>query len=271
MIIATSVPVDLDVTQLVTQGDLMRAASQAAAATTALAGQGWWLRFGGGRNADERIRRAADDPVIGILLQKSPLLAQFPALVPAAGHLLSATLWSHLSQAEAFRRAAVTYPGLRAPPPPGGVLRECLRRHGLIPAWADLSTLVSELAPDAVATAAVKDAEQPELAVLKAEYLHAPYRVAGRRGRPGVVIWDPARVADPQAALVRLLGEGVTVEGCKMGDPDPADPMDPRTWAGVIYDESEPPPLGFRRRSKAPLTVQHRRHLQDRPSRGCLC
>jgi hypothetical protein len=110
------------------------------------------------------------------------------------------------------------------PPPEGGVLRECLRRHGLVGTWADLPALVPDLAPDAAAAAAVKDAEQAGLEPLKAGRAHAPYRVPGRRGRPGVLVWDPARVADPAAALAGLLGSAVTVEGHGTASPGPARP-----------------------------------------------
>ena len=62
IIIATNLPVDLDVTQLVTQGDLMRAAGQAAEARQALAERGWWLRVGGGRNGRRELGERQTDP-----------------------------------------------------------------------------------------------------------------------------------------------------------------------------------------------------------------
>ena len=43
-IIGTSVPVDFDVTHLVTQSELMRAAGLAAAGKRAVGAQGWWLQ-----------------------------------------------------------------------------------------------------------------------------------------------------------------------------------------------------------------------------------
>jgi hypothetical protein len=86
-----------------------------------------------------------------------------------------------------------------------------LRRHGLLVAWSDLPIVVPELVPDALAARAVKDAERAELELLKAGLRTASYQVAGRRGRPGVGAWDPARVADPVGALARLLGGGVTI------------------------------------------------------------
>src|SRR5205085_188076 len=102
--------------------------------------------------------------------------------------------------------AAEAHPGLRAPPASGGVLRECLRRHGLVPAWADLPALVPDLAPTAATAEMIKDGELPTLAALKGEFPHALYRVPHRRCRPGGVVWDPSRVADPEAALAALVG-----------------------------------------------------------------
>jgi hypothetical protein len=124
-----------------------------------------------------------------------------------------------LSPAEAVRLANVERPGLRLPPPEGGVLRECLRRHGLIGTWSELPALVPELAP-AAAVAATKDAEQELRETPKAELPSATYRVPGRRGRAGTVLWDPARVRDPAAELSHLLGVTVTV-----------DRPEPPTWA----------------------------------------
>jgi hypothetical protein len=196
------------------------------------------------------------DSVIKSLLQKALSLTQVPALHPTAGGTppIGTSLWSRLPPAKAFRLAAAVYPGLRAPPPPGGVLRECLRRHGLIVGWSDLSAAVPELVPDAVALKAVKDAERGQLAEIRQDLLTAAYRVAGRRGLPGTVAWDPARIADPQAALTDLLGGRVTVDR-HPPEPEPAF-MDPKTWmplSSVIEDDSEAPPTwGCRRLPKAP-------------------
>src|SRR4051794_25106276 len=76
-------------------------------------------------------------------------LGEFPVLAASGAHLIPGTLYATLPPAEAFRRAAEAHPGLRVPPPEGGVLRECLRRHGLVAAWADLPALVPDLAPTA--------------------------------------------------------------------------------------------------------------------------
>jgi hypothetical protein len=210
IVLATDLPVDLDVDLLVTWGELSRVAREAAAARRALAARGWWLR------------------------------ARPPR--PCAA------------------------------PPAGGILRERLRRHGLVPGWVDLPALVPELVPTAAVAGTVKDAELAALTALKAEHEHAPYRVAGRRGRPGVLVWDPTRIADPAATLSRLLAAGVTLVG---RDPPPSattgrDIMDPRSWMfpaadeppapelialapsapalspGIILDTGEPPAFGFR-------------------------
>ena len=258
-VIATSVPVDLDVTLVTTQGELMRAASLAAAGKRGVDERGWWLQpvEAAQRGGEAGNWRVTAETVIDTLIQKALLLTSFPALLPTAGGNvpLRTALWSCLPQAEAFRLAAATHPGLRAPPPPGGVLRECLRRHGLLVAWPDLTAAVPELVPDAVALRAVKDAERGELKELRADLLTAPYRAAGRRGPAGTVAWDPTRIADLQAALARLLGAGVTVDWQPSPEPE-LDIMNPETWTpppGVIEDNSEAPPMwDCRRLSKAP-------------------
>ena len=171
------------------------------------------------------LRPTTPDPDKSVnLLSLRFSFGEFPALAPSGRNLVPGTLYAKLPAAEAFRRAAGVHPGLRAPPPEGGVLRECLRRHGVVGTWADLPALVPDLAPDATAAAAAKDAEQASLGALKAEFAHAPYRVAGRRGRPGVALWDPARLADPAAALTRLLGAEVAVEARPEPPPTTADP-----------------------------------------------
>lgn len=119
--------------------------------------------------------------------------------------------------------------------------RECLRRHGVVGTWTDLPTLVPDLAPDATAAAAIKDAEQAGLETLKAEYPHAPYRVAGRRGRSGVVLWDPARTADPAAVLARLLGAAVAMEVRQDSPPVPADPAPAPNAIMPVRPDSGPP------------------------------
>ena len=227
IVLATNLAVDIDVDLLVTQGELMRAAAQAAEARRALADRGWWLRAEPARRGGEGIGRTRAFTLISILLGFRLSFAQFDCLLPSGRNLLPASLLIRLPLVAALRRAAEVHPGLRVRPPEGGVLRECLRRHGLVGTWADLPILAPDLAPDAAAVAAIKDAEQVELAQLKAEHVHATYRVVGRRGRPGVVIWEPARITYPAATLARLLGVDVTVEGFAA----PADDlMDPNGW-----------------------------------------
>ena len=122
------------------------------------------------------------------------------------------------------------------------MLRECLRRHGVVGTWADLPALVPDLAPDATAAAAIKDAEQAGLEALKAEFAHAAYRVAGRRGRAGVAVWDPARVADPAAALTRLLGVEVAMEVRQEPPPATADPAPASSATILVRPDPGPPP-----------------------------
>jgi hypothetical protein len=273
IIIDTNLPVDLDVTHLVTEGDLMRAASQAAQAKRALAEQGWWLRTGRARNGREGIRGREDDLVIDLLLQNRLLLAKFPVLLPGArgAHPTQATLFATLSLAGAIRRAAEVHPGLRPAPPEGGVLRECLRRHGLVATGSALSILVPDLVPDEVAVRAVKDAEVGELAALRLEHSHALYCVRGRRGRPGLLVWDPSRIFDPAYVLASLLGADVrldkpsdrhvpltaghpVVSSQEVADEEDSEmPSEPprremaavpeAVWSQVIEDADNPPPL----------------------------
>ena len=81
------------------------------------------------------------------------------------------------------------------------------------------------------------------LAALKTEFSHASYRVPGRRGRPGVVVWDPTRVTDSAATLSRLLAVEVRLVE---RDPPPLEPavrdiMDPRSWTLPAVDEAPEP------------------------------
>jgi hypothetical protein len=90
-------------------------------------------------------------------------------------------------------------------------------KHGKrAPGTSDAERLTSyrvlETAPKAV-----KDAEGAQLQEMRDGLRTATYRVAGRRGPAATVAWDPTRIADPQAALTRLLGAGVTVDW----QPDP--------------------------------------------------
>ena len=123
-------------------------------------------------------------------------------------------LLTTLPIAEALRRARVEHPTLKAAPASGSVWRECVARHGVVPALCDLSRAVPDLLPDDAAVEAVKrDPKEDEaLAALKAMYPAAPYSVAGRRGPKPTALYDPMRVADPAAALAMLLGIEVTID-----------------------------------------------------------
>jgi hypothetical protein len=208
------------------------------------------------------------------------LFGEFPALTLHGRKLVPGTLYATLPRAEAFRRAAEAHPGLRAPPPEGGVLRECLRRHGVVPAWADLPVLVPDLVPTFATAEMIKDGELAALAALKGEFPHASYRVRGRPGRPGMLVWDPTRIADPAATLSRLLAVAVTLvkRDPPPSETEPRDIMDPRSWTlpttdeppepaslapatsapaprpGLILDDGGPPPA-FRFRGQGPPSV----------------
>jgi hypothetical protein len=70
IIIATNLPVDLDIDLAVTLDDLVRAAEQAAAGRKAVDTRGWWLRVVAGRNGAERIRVDSDETLIRLLLNR---------------------------------------------------------------------------------------------------------------------------------------------------------------------------------------------------------
>ena len=119
-------------------------------------------------------------------------------------------------------QAAQAYPGLRAAPPEGGVLRECLRKYGIVPSWGEVATLFPVSLPDARAVNALRQAEADELGLLRQELPTVRYRIAGKRGRPSLVAYDPTRVPDIERTLRALFGPGVTV------DPPPAEPAQPK-------------------------------------------
>ena len=148
-------------------------------------------------------------------------------MLPTGGTPPPATLLATLPPAEAVRRAAEVHPGLRAAPPEGGVLRECLRRHGLVPGWIDLPTrFPTSCRADG---GRVRKAEAAVLAALKAGHAHAPYKVGGSPRPAGRARLGPARIADPAAVLSRLLKAWVEVAGAVRRDPG-RDFADPRTW-----------------------------------------
>ena len=120
-VIATSVPVDLDVTQLVTQGELMRAAGLAAAGKRGVDAQGWWLQpvEAAQRAREAELASAAEFCNRYPYYRKARCYPDSPPCCPPRRQACCATaLWSRLPQAEAFRLAAAVHPGLRAPPPP---------------------------------------------------------------------------------------------------------------------------------------------------------
>jgi hypothetical protein len=219
IVIATGLPVDIDVDLLITQGELMRAVREAARIKAALAEKGWWVAAEAARNGREGIRRTTDQTVIDLFLRFCLSFGEFDCLLPAGRNLVPARLRTVLPVIDALRLANEVHRGLRLVPPRGGILRACLRRHGLVPSWVDLPALVPELVPTAAVAEIIKDSELPIAAELKGELASATYRVAGRRGRPGVVMWDTARVAVPAAVLSRLLRVRVEVEGT---DPPPS-------------------------------------------------
>src|SRR5262249_22218701 len=141
---------------------------------------------------------------------------------------VKARLLTTLPVVEALRLAAEFHPGIRVQPPEGGVLRECLRRHGLVPSWVDLPSLVPELAPTAaIATGAIKAAEGQMMSELAVELSSALYQVSGRRCQPLRLLWDPARIFEPAPALARLLGRTVKV-GESTSDPPQPEPHVPK-------------------------------------------
>jgi hypothetical protein len=131
---------------------------------------------------------------------------------------------------------------LRLVPPEGGILKECLRRHGIVTLWSDLPALVPELCPEP-AVAAIKDAESDIAAELEA-LSSASYRVPGRRGRPPVAMWDASRVNDPAGLLSRLLG--VDIELPDVPSPPEPDPpskgaKQPASMGQTPYEEEARP------------------------------
>src|SRR3954454_8981776 len=175
-----------------------------------------------------RIRQQYPESVIESLLRfslQAPEVSRLPAELGTAGVPIPGTLFTTLTAAEAFKLATVAHPTLRPRRPEGGVLRECLRRHGLVPAWGDLPSALPDLVFDADEAERVRNAERAVLTELKAEHARSTYRVPARRCRPGTVVWDAARVPAPAVALSRLLK--ARVEIAAPSDATPADFADP--------------------------------------------
>ena len=112
IVLATDLPVDLDVDLLVTQGELMRAVREAAAAARALRERG----AGGcapspARNGAEGIRRSTDGTRNRDSIRvPSVRSANSACLLPTGGTPIPAALFATLPPAEAFRRAAEAAP-----------------------------------------------------------------------------------------------------------------------------------------------------------------
>jgi hypothetical protein len=204
IIIATDLPIDFTVDQLMTRAELVSVAERTAGIVTGLRTKGWALRPNWVSGSDFR-----NNIIITVLAAAHPI----PAYLPTGnGWGTALELWTTLPPAEAFRLAAVDYPGIRPATPEGGVLGECLKRHGFVPAWRELQRLLPEYLPDNAALKAAEDAQREELKRLRETLPSARYRVPGKRGRASVAIYDPSRVPDIAHALAALLGPGVTVE-----------------------------------------------------------
>jgi hypothetical protein len=214
IIVATDVPVDLDVNLLVSEGELRGGMKAAAKIVEGLEGRGWHVEVPepAERGRVEKLVTKSDF-CKGYLLQNPLLVTSFRAVLSTTnGKGTDTTVYTSLPPAETIRQAAAEHPGLRMAPPEGGVLALCLERYGMVPAWPDVQRLLPEYLPDAVALKAIKDAERDELRRLREKLSTAAYRVPGRRGPPGAVAFDPARVPDVERTLVAMLGAGVVVE-----------------------------------------------------------
>jgi hypothetical protein len=211
--LATDGAVDLGVDDLVSRRVMMSGSETAAGIMADVRAKGWAVRA--------QVVSGSDFPN-RILLGDSPPLTTYAAVVPTAnGWGTSRTLWTTLPAAEAFRLAAVEFPGIRPATPEGGILAECMRRHGIVPSWTDIQKLMPEYLPDDRALKAAKDAERGEMRRLRDTLPSVRYRVPGRRGGPFEAIYDPSRVSDPGRTLVQLLGENVQVEVPQVLEPAP--------------------------------------------------
>ena len=200
IIVATSIPVDLDVDQLLTERELLAGLKPA----SDVAGRGWHVG---------RLEVSRAETCNRYLLQKMPLLTSKPVLVPTAnGKGTEASLLTSLPVELALRLAAVEHPGIKLATPEGGVLAECRRLYGFVPAWPDLQRLMPAFLPDPASLKAAEDAERGEMRRLRQELATAAYRVPGRRGKASVVAYERDRISDIGRALVDALGAGVTVE-----------------------------------------------------------
>jgi hypothetical protein len=158
VIFETSLPVDCEIDHLVTAGELRAALREAGRIAREARRCGWGL---GGFRVRLENYRTRPNHLIEILLGflavfDSFALRPYQALIPDGRHLLLTTLWTCRPATAVFTLASGQHPGLRRRPPEHGVLRECLRRFGVVPAWADLPAMVPDLVPDEIALKAVR-------------------------------------------------------------------------------------------------------------------
>jgi hypothetical protein len=150
--------VDCEIDHLVTAGELRAALREAGRIAREARRCGWGL---GGFRVRLENYRTRPNHLIEILLGflavfDSFALRPYQALIPDGRHLLLTTLWTCRPATAVFTLASGQHPGLRRRPPEHGVLRECLRRFGVVPAWADLPAMVPDLVPDEIALKAVR-------------------------------------------------------------------------------------------------------------------
>ena len=173
------------------EGELRRVLKTAAAIVEGLEGRGMARRGArAGRSAEGSPTTGVQErkSVKEISITESALAHEFPGRSEHSerGGNGRQPSYTSLPPAETIPAGyAGTTPGLRMALPDDGVLGECLRRYGLVPAWPDVQRrLLPEHLPDDVALKAVQDAERAEMKRLRQELPTAAYRVPGRRGPP---------------------------------------------------------------------------------------
>jgi hypothetical protein len=200
IIVATNLPIDLDVDQLMKERELLAELEPVAN----IAGRGWHVG---------RLEVTKPESCNEYLLQLLPLVTSKPVTLPSRnGKRTALTLTTTLPIGQALKLAAVEHPGIRLTAPEDGILAECRRRFGFVPAWPELQRLMPEFLPDAASVKATEDAERAEMKRLREELPTAPYRVPGRRGKPSLVAYDPTRIPDIARTMAEAFGAGVTVE-----------------------------------------------------------
>jgi hypothetical protein len=108
--------------------------------------------------------------------------------------------------------AAAEHPGLRLALPAETLARRCVNEHHLLPSVGEMAELYPAHLPDASAVKALLKAEAEEMRRIRQELTTVRYRRPGKRGAPTLVSFDPAHIADIEAAMVEKFGAGVTVE-----------------------------------------------------------